>query len=222
VNQQQDAVTVPDVAEPIIGWRYWRLDRHRRQLASLTGHTEVWPVRRAFQAACRYARRDPTDIRYQFVGGFKRARHDAPEEGCTCGIYAARDLKNLRAKMLFGLGLMVVGEVAMWGKVIPGTRGYRAQFAYPRRLYVVQRTADWDQSSTVRALGVYGVPVEAIAHRDVGTRPVDVLAVTLATIGDSISAFGEAIAGFVKRGAAPERDPAYPELEGTESARRMQ
>ena len=210
MKPHHDGITAPDVAEPIIGWRYWRFDRDCNRLASLTGQAEVWPVNQAFRAACRFATRDPSDIRYQFVGGFKRARHDAPEEECTCGIYAARDLRNLRGKMLFGLGLKVVGEVAMWGKVIPGPGGYRAQFAYPRRLYVVQRTADWDQSSTMRALGVYGVPVEAVAHQKVGTRPADVVAVALETLAENIFAFGEAIAGFFRRGRSPTGSHTHP------------
>lgn len=209
-----DAATAPDFIEPVVGWRYWRLDRERTRLRSLTGHAEVWPVGRAFEAVCRHAGRDSTDVRYQFVGGYKRSRHGAPEQGCTCGIYAARDLKTLRAKMLFGLGLMVVGEVSLWGKVIPGTRGYRAQLAYPRRLYVVQRTVDWDQSRTVRALGVYGVPVEPIVYRTVTTHPANVLAVAIACLGDGISAMGEALSGLLRR-SRPLHD------EGKRHARRM-
>jgi hypothetical protein len=213
-----DALRVPDLAEPVIGWRYWRLDRGRDRLASLTGRAEPWPAGSAFEAACRFARRDRSDSRYQVVGGFERASHGAPEEGCTCGIYATRDLKTLRSKMLFGLGLMVVGEVALWGKVISATRGYRAQFAYPRRLYVVQRTSDWDQSSTISALSVYGVPVEAVAYRNVTTNPAHVLAVAIATIGENISALGEAIGGFFRRETL--RSHQHPDRE--EDARRLQ
>jgi hypothetical protein len=217
-----DGVIVPDLVEPVVGWRYWRLDRGRTRLASLTAHAEVWPVGRTFGAACRFARRDRSDARYQVVGGFERARHGAPEEGCTCGIYAARDLKTLRSKMLFGLGLMVVGEVSLWGKVISATRGYRAQFAYPRRLYVVQRTADWDQSSTVRALGVYGVPVEPIVYRTVTTNPAHVLAVAIASIAENISAVREAIGGFLKRNGPSEASRFHPYSNGEERVGRMQ
>jgi hypothetical protein len=198
-----DGFIAPDAAEPIVGWRYRGLDPARRLLSSLTGNLHVWQPGRAFEAECRFSRRDPSDTRYQFVGGFKRAHHSAPQEGCTCGIHAAGDLRNLRAKMLFGLGLMVVGEVALWGKVIPGTRGYRAQFAYPRRLLVVQRTADWDQSGTVAALGVYGVPVEVVAYRAVSASLAETVAVAIGTLGEHLSALGEAMAGpFRRRGAS--------------------
>jgi hypothetical protein len=96
------------------------------------------------------------------------------------------------------------------GQGNPRARGYRAQFAYPRRLYVVQRTADWDQSSTMRALGVYGVRVEGVAHQKVGTRPADVLAVALETLAENIFAFGEAIAGFFRRGRSPTGSHTHP------------
>jgi hypothetical protein len=208
----------PDFIEPVIGWRYWRLDRDRTRLASLTGRAEVWPVGRAFNAVCRHARRDHDDVRYRIVGGYKRSRHGAPEEGCTCGVYAARDLKTLRSKMLFGLGLMVVGEVSMWGKIIAGTRGYRAEYAYPKRLYVVQRTVDWDQSGTVNALSVYGVPVDPIVYRNVTTSPAHVLAVAIATIGENLAAMGEAIAGWMTRSSHASTFPS----ERTRHARRMQ
>jgi hypothetical protein len=213
-----DAVRAPDLAEPIVGWRYWRLDRGHRRLSSLTGHTQEWPPNRAFTAICRYARRDPSDFRYRYAGGGEPSHHDAPAEGCTCGVHAARDLKNLRARMLFGLGLMVVGEVSLWGKVIPGTRGYRAQFAYPRRLFVVQRTVEWDQSRTVAALGVYGVPVEVVAYREVAASPIEMIAVSLGTLGEKLSAVGEAISGFLRRRTAPASSGAS---EGDVGARRL-
>ena len=213
-----ESPAAPDYIEPVVGWRYWRLDRDRTRLASLTGRAEEWPAGQAFKAGCRHARRDSADIRYQFVGGYKRSRHGAPEEGCTCGVYAARDLNTLRSKMLFGLGLMVVGEVSLWGKIIAGTRGYRAQFAYPRRLYVVQRTVDWDQSGTVSALGVYGVPVDPIVYRTVTTSPAHVLAVAIATIGENLSSLGEAIAGWFTRSSSSP----YPPSERIQHARRMQ
>ena len=32
----------------------------------------------------------------------------------------------------------VVGRVKMWGKVIPGEHGWRAQYAYPAELFIVK------------------------------------------------------------------------------------
>lgn len=50
----------------------------------------------------------------------------------------------------------VVGQVALWGRVILATKGYRAECAYPTRLIVPS-----DMSiGTVKALEEYGIPVD--------------------------------------------------------------
>ncbi len=36
----------------------------------------------------------------------------------------------------------MVGQVSLWGKVILCERGYRAQFAYPKRLIVIGSAED--------------------------------------------------------------------------------
>jgi hypothetical protein len=51
---------------------------------------------------------------------------------------------------------VVLGEVSMWGGVIEGTQGWRAQYAYPRRLLVPFEA--WRQGAVLRT--AYGVPVE--------------------------------------------------------------
>lgn len=72
--------------------------------------------------------------------------HDAPGEGCTCGIYAASDLNQCPQADVWG-------KVKLWGKVIPGERGYRAEYAYPSELHVPAVLADDP------AILAYGVPV---------------------------------------------------------------
>jgi preprotein translocase subunit YajC len=51
---------------------------------------------------------------------------------CTCGIYAAKNLEHLRQSGYASYG--VWGEVYLWGTVVQHTLGWRAQFAYPKRL----------------------------------------------------------------------------------------
>ena len=104
------------------------------------------------------------------VSGFTQMAHRTPGEGCTCGIYAARNLRHLRGQLLLGLTPMVVGEVAMWGKVIPGQHGYRAEFAYPKRLRIIRRLAD-SQAPDPEPLTVYGVPVDVANAAEVGIHP---------------------------------------------------
>src|SRR3990167_9298256 len=53
-------------------------------------------------------------------------------------------------------GVVVVGQVALWGKIIEHERGWRAGAAYPRHLYAL--TDDPMVAETLRER--YGVPVE--------------------------------------------------------------
>ena len=59
--------------------------------------------------------------------------HDAPQVNCTCGIYAAKTLHH------FGAGYEqygIHGEVYLWGTVVEHERGWRAQLAYPKNLFL--------------------------------------------------------------------------------------
>jgi hypothetical protein len=94
----------PDLAEAIVGWRAWKLDT-RGSLVSLSRH-DVWPVGQPLVARC------------------DRARHEAPSQECTCGIYAFRSECSAPRGM-------AVGKVKLWGRVVAHERGYRAEFARP-------------------------------------------------------------------------------------------
>lgn len=72
--------------------------------------------------------------------------HDAPDPGCSCGIYAAETADQLP-------GGQVYGKVKLWGSVIPGERGYRAQYAYPSEFRVHPSLAN------NRTLKAFGVPI---------------------------------------------------------------
>lgn len=72
--------------------------------------------------------------------------HDAPHEQCSCGIYAVSDQKKIPAGN-------VQGKVKLWGKMVPGETGLRAQYAYPSEFIVAPELAD-DQT-----LKAFGVPI---------------------------------------------------------------
>jgi hypothetical protein len=163
-------VRIPDSIEPLVGWRYWRLDDAGR-LASLGDVGFSWQPGEPYRAYCKSGQRDPYDFRHRYVSGLVTEWHDSPEERCRCGLYAARSLEDLRGQLLTGLALGVVGEVFLWGKVIPGQLGYRAQFAYPKRLYVMRRTHDSDRGELAEGLEPYGVPVDVVAYREVAYHP---------------------------------------------------
>ena len=57
--------------------------------------------------------------------------HDAPAEGCSCGLYAvSQPVDCLSYVQPEG----VIVEVAVWGKVVPASRGVRGQYAYPQSI----------------------------------------------------------------------------------------
>jgi hypothetical protein len=174
--------TVPDSVTPIVAWRYWRLGGGDGLLRSLTGRHQHWHPGQALHARCRFDDVDRSDWRYKMVSGFSPEPHPAPSEGCTCGLYAARSLEHLRGQMLFGLHRMVVGQVSLWGKVIPGQHGYRAEFAYPARLCVFEGVISRDKA-VLDSLSAYGVPVEVVGDRQGSFSPVRAVARAVRLLG---------------------------------------
>jgi len=53
---------------------------------------------------------------------------------CTCGVYAAKNITHLRQFGYEGRGIS--GEVYLWGAVVEHELGWRAQFAYPKTLFL--------------------------------------------------------------------------------------
>jgi hypothetical protein len=168
---------VPDAIEPIVGWRMWRLPPSALYVDLVgrfdggamgagspaqveafwlrSGNGEPWIPGRALQARCR------SGAPY----GKAPVRHDesSPTTGCRCGIYATetRDplLKFLR--LVRRSGLHVFGEVNLWGRVVIHQSGYRSQFAYPRRLWLLNRVGCPEElvKSVLERLETYRVPV---------------------------------------------------------------
>jgi hypothetical protein len=124
----------------------------------------VWPAGEALVAECLAGGRVSRLLRR------RKARHDAPEVGCRCGIYAAglETVGSYAADAPFSSVSRVLGQVALWGTVVECERGYRASHAYPTRIYVPADAGEawrigWDEV----ALGLcrYGVPVEPVSTR---------------------------------------------------------
>jgi hypothetical protein len=62
---------------------------------------------------------------------------------CSCGIYAVKTFEELRGNHynweklpLDEDGVWVVAEIKLWGQIRRGLIGYRAQYAYPQKVYV--------------------------------------------------------------------------------------
>jgi hypothetical protein len=153
----------PDFVEPFQAWRAWKVvlcDGHYN-LGSVVKRT-LWPAGEALAAECLGRRLFPWPRR--------KGRHDAPEAGCQCGIYAAaleRVGQYVAEAPCRGVA-RVLGQVALWGTVIECERGFRASHAYPTRIYVPADVGDpWRISWKEVAFDLcrYGVPVEALASR---------------------------------------------------------
>ena len=116
-------MNIPDYISPVVGYRVWRWNA--TGLKSLNG--EPWLPGRPLAAECQAAARG---TRVKAVHG----SHELPHPNCTCGVYAAKNLKHLR---LFGYeGRGIHGEVYLWGTVVEHRLRWRAQFAYPKSLFL--------------------------------------------------------------------------------------
>ncbi len=117
---------IPDYISPIVGYRVWRWNV--TGLKSLNG--EPWLPGRPLAAGCRAAAGG------RIVGHAKAAHgaHDLPNSDCTCGVYAAKNMEQLRQFGYEGRGIH--GEVYLWGNVVEHKLGWRAQFAYPKSLFL--------------------------------------------------------------------------------------
>jgi hypothetical protein len=130
---------VPDSIEPIVGRRCWGLaERIGGQIVLCSGHGgTIWPGDQPLEATCAKA-------------------HTSPGENCTCGVYALAETEPWPYYSFEGPGYAVWGEVLLWGVVIKASRGFRAQFAYPRSLNLAHK--DYRFAGPLRA-SYPGVPV---------------------------------------------------------------
>ena len=116
----------PDLIDPFVGWKGLLAD-DAGSLFSPAVPT-AWPARKRLVAECNVNK-----------------SHKPPVKSCGCGIYAVKsfdDLKengyNIWEERAFRgeSGVWVVARIALWGEVVEGLIGYRAQYAYPKKIYV--------------------------------------------------------------------------------------
>jgi len=150
----------PDGIEPIIAWRAWRVGTPT-YLASTNNNTR-W-VLGDMTAECIKSVR-------MYIGF-----HDgpAPSSECPdpgCGIYAVRQLEDLidqpgvpRVRELVNRQNYVVGQVALWGKIIEHERGYRAQYARPVSIGIFDGSPTYTQSVLATYYGLKYVGAQSLA-----------------------------------------------------------
>ena len=119
-------MSIPDYISPIVAYRVWQWDA--AGLRSLNG--EPWLPGRPLAAGCMAATRGTIVGRAEAV----HYAHEPPHSDCTCGVYAARNVEHLRQSGYEQYGIH--GEVYLWGTVVEHKLGWRAQFAYPKSLFL--------------------------------------------------------------------------------------
>lgn len=150
-------------AEPFLAWRAWKVLRPdgEPRLGSCI-YEYMWEPRVHVEATC---------MKVPATGS---KPHDAPLEGCACGVYGSTNADHLRHYVqetrkipsAQGHGTVpvtssknrVFGLVALWGVVIECRLGFRASKAYPRALYLPCLTHEYADGLHE----AYGVPVHCV------------------------------------------------------------
>jgi hypothetical protein len=146
-------MSVPDYISPIIGYRVWKWEN--TGLKSLCG--ERWHSGQSLAARCR------ASVVVGPIAGRAEAVHDAhdvPKADCTCGVYAVKTLDHFRSAGYERFGIH--GEVYLWGTVVEHELGWRAQFAYPKTLFLPPDLIPSDtkeMESRLEALAAYSTDI---------------------------------------------------------------
>lgn len=135
---------MPDYVHVLTGWRAWRVDGLR--LKAL-GQNTIWEPKKQLSATCEKSSSGLITL--------PAPKHEAPQMGCTCGVWAFKDLDRLTQAVDSYSGIQVLGQVSLWGRVVETQNGFRAQYAYPSEL--------WLLNGELEELGwVYDVPVRTV------------------------------------------------------------
>ncbi|MGA2235617.1 MAG: hypothetical protein ABSG23_09095 [Terriglobales bacterium] len=151
-------MSIPDYISPIIGYRVWKWET--TGLKSLCG--ERWKPSQLLAARCR-----ASDV-VGPIAGRAEAVHDAhepPQANCTCGVYASKSLEQLLTTVYAKCGIH--GEVYLWGTVVEHELGWRAQFAYPKTLFLPSDSIPSDTKEMecrLGALAAYGTDIFIVGH----------------------------------------------------------
>ena len=151
-----DPFQIPDYLSPIVAYRTWQWDAEG--LKSL--NNDLWIPGEAKKATCKVIA-PCTRKAWQWdeaAGEWVTCSHEAPVDGCSCGVYAAKSYEHLASIGYLGQGPH--GEVHLWGRVWDHRLGYRAQYAYPKNIIIPQDMIPFkmqDMESRLMSLTAYNV-----------------------------------------------------------------
>lgn len=144
-----NSIEIPDSIEPILAYRVWPVQPDNPlTLTSIATETQ-WPDEGPLKAQCLIHR-----VSFYMA----EQKHTAPAKACTCGIWALKDYHDVYSVTFNGYP-KVFGMVFLWGRVIEGDVGYRAEFAKPavfvkRHPPKVKKTSNLDDIAAK-----YNVPI---------------------------------------------------------------
>ena len=187
---------VPDRIEPVVAYRYWGINK-MDILESWGWSSCQWPIRAPLAAYHMYV--PNSSIKYTSIPDMhniyncsgSKSKYDAEDfnlELYQCGIHAYKTPCTLGLSRYFTD--TVVGQVYLWGLIIEHELGYRAQYAYPKCLYL-----DGKKDDIIRMIASnYRIPCIALPAvepplqklpEDIQTVPPQYLTNTVSwTIGD--------------------------------------
>jgi hypothetical protein len=126
-----EQIIVPDIAGALVGWRCWGLAKTSSGVQLVSHGGTIWPSDQPLTAECGAGN-----------------THLPPGVTCSCGIYALSEEDGFPYYAYDGPAYAVFGTVYLWGEVVRGTRGYRAQYAHPKALFLAHR--DWRYAQPLR------------------------------------------------------------------------
>jgi len=122
----------------LVGWR--SLEVVKPYFLVSGGGSMIWiPNERAEAECTRFGDQHP-DV-------------PAPASNCTCGIYSMKTLEDFDRSYYCKCKCWV--ELYIWGKIQEASEGYRAQYAYPKQIFLIAELAHMAPILQ----GAYGVPV---------------------------------------------------------------
>ena len=159
---------IPDYMAPLTGWRVWNVAGPQLIARHVSNDGCVWPARKPMRAECRgrtdAPHRSASECHVHYLDGAM-----PPGTGITpCGIYSYKTpemaWREEVSPDIMGvgpmLGTIVFGSVALWGRVFEHKDGYRAEYAYPLRLFST------DMETANRVSSMYHVKVSVILSWD--------------------------------------------------------
>jgi hypothetical protein len=116
---------------PLVGWRMWDiLPDSMPRLQSLSNAKGVaWEPMVPQIGTCNS--RDPSEI----------TDHSCPSWEHRCGVHAVKELPQVKKWGAPCVGrtskyVRIIGEIDLWGRVLEYSEGFRAEWGYPKKMYV--------------------------------------------------------------------------------------